>query len=338
MNKFFRGPVWLALPLLACRPTGDGAPFERTGFLMDTLVRVRIWDRGFSAQSLNRAADRAFSEMQRLEGLMSVHSDTGDVVRAGRSARERPVAIHSETAEILRAAKDMSERSGGAFDVTIGPLKELWPFDAAGGSPPDPDSVRLRRRRVGHRFLRMDGNNIRFDKAGMALDLGGIAKGHIVDRAVEGLKAQGIRSGMVEAGGDLRLWGTPPGRSAWRIGVKHPRPAGNDLIAVLETPEAAVATSGDYERCFFHDGKRYHHILDPATGYPAGGCVSVTVVAPTAMLADACATAVFVLGPRKGLDFLKQFPDTGGLIFFDKKGRLEHLLSADLAGRIAFEE
>ncbi len=338
MKRFSCASIVPTLIFLACQNAGNRGPFERTGFLMDTLVRVRIWDRGWSTRDMDRAADRAFVEMRRLEGLESIHSDTGDVMRVGRAPWGRAVAVHSETAEILRTANGIAEQSGGAFDVTVGPLKDLWPFDAVDTPLPNPDSVRVRRRRIGYRFLRVDGDTVRLGKPGMGLDLGGIAKGYIIDRAVGCLKGQGIRSGMVEAGGDLRLWGTPPGRPAWRIGVKHPRPTGNDLIAVLETPEAAVATSGDYERCFVRDGKRYHHILDPKTGYPADGSVSVTIVAPTAILADAYATAVFVLGPEKGLALLDRIPGVDGLVFFETNGGLAHVLSSELKGRIAFEE
>ena len=148
---------------------------------------------------------------------------------------------------------------------------------------------------------------------GMGLDLGAIAKGWAVDRAMEKMMARGIRNAIIDAGGDLRVIGARPGKDFWRIGVQHPRDPGA-LLMTFELKDTAIVTSGDYERFFMADGVRYHHILDPATGQPARGCQSVTVLAPTAAEADACATAAFVLGPSKGLAFLRSRPGVRGVI------------------------
>lgn len=147
----------------------------------------------------------------------------------------------------------------------------------------------------------------------MGVDLGAIAKGWAVDRAIEKLEAAGIRSAIIDAGGDLRIIGSRPGKGTWRIGVQHPREAGG-LLATFDLRDTAIVTSGDYERFFVVAGERYHHILDPATGRPARGCQSVTVLAPTAAEADACATAAFVLGPDKGIPFLRNRPGVRGFI------------------------
>jgi thiamine biosynthesis lipoprotein len=147
----------------------------------------------------------------------------------------------------------------------------------------------------------------------MGLDLGAIAKGRAVDRALDKLVARGIRNAIIDAGGDLRIIGSRPGKDSWRIGVQHPREPGV-LLLTLDLKDTAIVTSGDYERFFMVDGVRYHHILDPSTGQPARGCQSVTVLAPTATEADACATAAFVLGPSKGLAFLRARPGVRGII------------------------
>ena len=147
----------------------------------------------------------------------------------------------------------------------------------------------------------------------MGLDLGAIAKGWAVDRAMEKLMARGIRNAIIDAGGDLRIIGARPGKDFWRIGVQHPRDPGA-LLLTFDLKDTAIVTSGDYERFFMAEGVRYHHILDPSTGQPARGCQSVTVLAPTAAEADACATAAFVLGPSKGLAFLRARPGVRGVI------------------------
>jgi len=147
----------------------------------------------------------------------------------------------------------------------------------------------------------------------MGVDLGPIAKGWAVDRSMEKLTALGIRNAIIDAGGDLRVIGARPGKNFWHIGVQHPRDSGA-LSFTFELRDTAIATSGDYERFFVADGVRYHHILDPATGQPARGCQSVTVLAATTAEADACATAAFVLGPSKGLSFLRARPGVRGVI------------------------
>jgi thiamine biosynthesis lipoprotein len=147
----------------------------------------------------------------------------------------------------------------------------------------------------------------------MGVDLGAIAKGWAVDRAMAALQGRGIASAIIDAGGDLRIAGSRPGKGFWRIGVQDPREAGA-LLLTLDLTDTAIVTSGDYERFFMEGGVRYHHILDPATGMPAAGCRSVTVLASTAAEADAAATAAFVLGPERGLAFLRSRPGVRGVI------------------------
>ena len=155
----------------------------------------------------------------------------------------------------------------------------------------------------------------------MAIDLGGIAKGYAVDRALRVLKAAGVSSSLVDAGGDIGLLGSKPNGAPWRIGVQHPRDM-REMIAVIEIDSGSVATSGDYERFFEHEGRHYHHILDPRSGYPARGLVSVTIIAPTCGLADALSTAVFVLGPEAGMQLLRRLPQAEGLLIAEKEGKL----------------
>jgi thiamine biosynthesis lipoprotein len=168
---------------------------------------------------------------------------------------------------------------------------------------------------VGYKNLVLDemSNSVGFALEGMGIDLGAIAKGWAVDRAMQVLTARGIDNAIIDAGGDLRIVGSRPGKGFWRIGVQHPREQG-ELLLSLDLTDTAIVTSGDYERFFMEGGVRYHHILDPATGMPATGCRSVTVLAPTAAEADAAATAAFVLGAERGIAFLRSRPGVRGMI------------------------
>jgi thiamine biosynthesis lipoprotein len=177
---------------------------------------------------------------------------------------------------------------------------------------PAPAEIRQALAGTGQGNLRLDSRRVEKAQPALAVDLGAIAKGYAVDRAVELLRRAGIESAAVNAGGNIRLIGDHDGRP-WRIAIQHPRDAAGQL-ALLELADVSVSTSGDYERFFEQDGVRYHHIFDPRTGYPAGRCRSVTVVTPSAALADALSTAAFVLGPEEGLALLRRFPATEGLI------------------------
>jgi thiamine biosynthesis lipoprotein len=170
----------------------------------------------------------------------------------------------------------------------------------------------------------VDENRVSLGRTGMRIDLGAIAKGYIVDRAVRFLKDRGVTAGLVEAGGDLRLFGKPPHRENWRIGILHPRKPNQSLFGVLDVDSGSVTTSGDYERTFTEDGKRYHHLIDPATGYPADECISVTIIAETAMLADAWATAVFIMGPERGMALLESQAGVEGMMILKAEDGLAY--------------
>ncbi|TYO98156.1 thiamine biosynthesis lipoprotein [Geothermobacter ehrlichii] len=298
-------------------------PVRRTRMLMGTIVEVVAF--GDRKPTL-AAIDRALDEMARIEELMSPRRPGSDLARLA-AARDF-VTLSPETARLLRLSLAINRRSGGAFDPTLGALKRLW--DIEGEHPAVPDEAALRRALAltGPDRLLLDGDRARVAAPGVGVDLGGIAKGYAIDRAAAVLRQAGITHASINAGGDLRLIGDRFGRP-WRIGIQHPRRQG-EMLAILELEDAAVVTSGDYERYFMADGKRYHHIFDPATGRPARGCQSVTVVAGDAVRADALATAAFVLGPKRGLELLRREGVEGVLVAAD--GRT--LVTEGLKGRI----
>ena len=279
---------------------------------MGTVVEIRISDPG--ANQYSDVVTAAFKEMERIENLMSPYVDGSDVQRLSDSGS--PVAVSAETIEVLHVAARIATESGGAFNAGIGRLIQLWGF--AGGQPVVPEREMIDRALAGVEpgsvTVADDGTVIKVSPH-LAIDLGGIAKGYAIDRAVQILADAGIRHASVNAGGDMRLIGDRSG-SPWRIGIQHPRQSGQ-LLARLDLAGRAVVTSGDYERSFESGGILYHHLLDPRTGYPARGCQAVTVVAENAAYADALATAVFVLGPEAGLELLRKSPAEGLIVAAD---------------------
>ncbi|HEY5999745.1 MAG TPA: FAD:protein FMN transferase [bacterium] len=260
------------------------------------------------------AIQAAFAEIERIDALLSSHRTDSLISRVNREGFRAKVPVEKDIFQLIREAASFSEASGGAFDVTVWPLSKLWGFDE-GGRRPSVTELRDAVAKVGYRKLVLDqgDGSVGFTLPGMGLDLGAIAKGWAVDRAMDVLAARGMTDVIVDAGGDLRVAGSRPGKGFWRIGVQDPRDSGS-LLFTLDLTDTAIVTSGDYERFFEEDGVRYHHILDPTTGMPACGCRSVTVLAPTAAEADASATAAFVLGAQRGVAFLRSRPGVRGVI------------------------
>jgi thiamine biosynthesis lipoprotein len=292
--------------------------FERD--MMGTSVGVILWgsDREISA----KAAEQAYAEIERIERKLSVRGGESKVSEINRSAGSRPVAVDAELYRLIRESIRVSQASSGAFDITVRGLGDLWDFHRPDFRVPAPDVVKSRLERVDYRRIRLgEGSSTVFlEKEGMGISLGGIAKGYAVDRAVAVLRESGIKGGIVSAGGDLFAFGRKGNGEFWKVGVRNPRDQSRN-ISVLPVSDLAVATSGDYERYRMVDGRRYHHILDPRTGYPSKGCMSVTVVAKNALEADALATAAFVLGPEEGLALLEKLPDIEGVVV-DSNGKI----------------
>lgn len=233
-----------------------------------------------------------------------------------RLNREGKAVLDAESAAVLRSALEIAEASGGAFDPTLLPVTELWAFET-GGRLPAPEQIRAALARTGFREVALKPGGEAALPAGFGLDLGGIAKGAVVDLLAEHLIESGRSDFLIDAGGDILVSGQKGAGQPWVIAVRHPRKS-DAVLGLLrlgaEGRQTAVVTSGDYERYFEREGVRYHHILDPATGRPARGLVSVTVIAPSAAEADGLATAAFVLGPEAGLRLLETLPRVEGLL------------------------
>jgi thiamine biosynthesis lipoprotein len=309
--------VLLAFYFLGCHPTNI-QHIERNGFLMDTVIRISLYD-SRPEKALNKVADEVFATMLSIEKKVSVYIQGSDVQRLNEEAGGDFIPVSKESQALLQAAQKISEKTGGAFDITIGPLKALWGFDSENPRVPDTEEIETYLRHGNYNQVEQNDGMARISAKGLGIDLGGIAKGYIIDAAVQGLQDAGIQGGLVECGGDLRVFGHHPNKQYWRIGIQNPRDERGSLVGLISLNDFSVATSGDYERFFIKDGIRYHHILDPESGFPARGAISVTVAAPDAMTADALATAVFVMGVDRGLSMINSIPNVEALIVTGNK-------------------
>jgi FAD:protein FMN transferase len=328
--------VACAAALSGCRadsttPAAPAEIVERSRVSMGSEVHLTAWT---SDERVATAAFEAvFDEFDRLDALMSVWKEGSEVERLNRAAGQMPVPIGSEMREVLSMARLASEWTEGKFDVTFGVLSGLWKFDHdLDGNIPARADVLARLPLIDYRKLEVDETKgTAFLKLkGMRVHLGGIGKGYAVDRAAAILRGRGFNDFMIQSGGDLYVAGTHGDRS-WRAGIQDPRGPEGTSFAAMDLTDAAFTTSGDYERFFMKDGRRYHHIIDPATGEPAQGSRSVTIVAKTATLADALDTGIFILGPEKGMALIEKLQGVEGVIVTSSNNLL---VSSGLASRL----
>ena len=302
-------------PSPAPAPSGGRVTVTRTHDTMGT--RIQLTASTADAPEAERAFADVFADFDRLDGMLSVWKPDSEIVRLNAAAGQAPVPVSAETREVLRIARQVSEWTDGAFDVTFGALTGLWKFDAQDkdGSVPTPAAVAARLPLVDYRALVIDdaAGTAFLQKPGMKVHLGGIGKGYAVDRATAILRSHGLRDFMIQAGGDLYVGGFKDGRP-WKLGIRDPRGPADQVFATLELTDGTFSTSGDYERFFMKDGRRYHHILDLSTGQPARLSRSVTIVTNKAVIADALAKGVFVLGPVRGLALVERLPDVEAVI------------------------
>lgn len=281
--------------------------------LMGTSWAIKIpLDGDLDREKALSAVDSAFTELERIESLMSEWQPETPVSQVNSSAGSRPVEVPEELVRILERGIEYGRLSQGAFDITWRGMGALWTF---GGDfrVPEAEEVAEAVRRVDFRKIVLDGNRVFLPEPDMAIGLGGIAKGYAIDMAGGKIRQAGIRNFLVDGGGDILASGSIHGRS-WLIGIRDPRGERSDLMRRLSVAGGAVVTSGDYERFRIVEGRRYHHIIDPRTGYPADKCRSVTVFSSQAEKADVLATAVFVLGPEEGLRLIQKVGDSEALI------------------------
>ncbi len=308
--------VALAVGLLSGASTASPEARRSVTFstrTMGTTARVIL----VTADSAAAAplAGMAVKEFARVDSLMSNWTTTSEVARLNREAALGATPVEPEVARVIQASLEVGRESAGAFDITVEPLVRAWGF--IGGPPrvPTPEGAEAARRLVGTQHLAFDraARTRRFEQDGMKIDLGGIAKGYAVDVAAESLRAHGVPDALVDMSGNMFPLGHPAGADSWRIGIRDPRDR-IPYFARLPLRGEAVATSGKYEQFVAAGGRTYGHIMDPRTGRPAEGLIAVTVLAPSAMAADAWGTALFVLGPVEAKRIAKQRTDLSVLL------------------------
>ncbi len=316
--------LFMLLPHVVFPQSSDERLFEVTASKHLFGASVDILAYHPEVQSCKLAFYHAFKEMERIERLLSSQLSTSEIARVNRNAAREPVKVSYETFALLKRAVRFAQRSEGAFEVSIGPITELWGFSSEREVVvPAADSVKALLWLVDYRKLRLNAKDttVAFAAPGMRLDLGGVGAGYAVDRAVALLKAKGLKNFLINASGDIYAYGRKANQEKWRVGVQHPRNA-ETLLAKVALTDCAIATSGDYERCILVEGKRYHHIFDPRTGYPAERSASVTVVAPTSEEADMWSTYVFIIGYLK-FQQQKNHPHIKALAV-DSDGKVEY--------------
>lgn len=310
----------------ASRAQAPAGWVSRDEAIMGTAIRVELWcdDRAAGEAAIAAVMD----EMRRIDAAMSPYRPESELSRINRDAAAAPVVISGEMFDLLAQSVEFSQFSGGAFDITYAGIGHLYEYRDR-RRPTDAEIARAHAC-VGYRHLVLDRDSrtVRFARDGMRIDLGGFAKGYAVDNGAEILRRRGVTSAIVTAGGDSHIVGDRRGRP-WTIGIRHPRRPG-EVVALLPLEDAAISTSGDYERYFEEGGVRCHHVIDPATGKSPSGVHSVTIVAADGLTTEALSKTVFVLGAREGMRLIESLHGVDAVVV-DAEGNL-HYSSGLLAG------
>jgi thiamine biosynthesis lipoprotein len=258
--------------------------------------------------------DVCVEEVKRIEYLLTEFSNTSQTAKINQASGKEAVEVDEETFQLIKRSLDISRLTQGAFDITAGVLKKLYNFKGGSFKMPDKSKIEQSLMKVGFQMITLTASNqVQLLSSGMHIGFGGIGKGYAADKVKKLLVHNGVTSGVINASGDLTAWGRRLDGNPWKVAIADPNDKSKN-IAWIPLEDASVATSGDYEQFFMHQGKRYSHTIDPKTGRPVQGIKSVTIVSPSAELSDALATAVFTMGVEVGLHFVSQLPQTHVLI------------------------
>ena len=293
-----------------------------TYFAMDTTMEITI--QGRDEELARQDVEAALGLVRKVESYTSKFKKGSDVWLINEGAGSSAVKVHPGTLEMVERSLELSQLTGGAFDITVAPIVELWGFYDQQYRVPTQQEIESTKALVDYRDVLVDNANgtVMLARPGMEIDLGGVAKGYTASAVCGLLRDRGVKSGLVNFGGAVGAIGLRSDRKQWVVGIKSPRGDPEDLLGELKVSNAYVSSSGDYERYFIRDGKRYCHIFDPSTGHQPPDTMSVTVVGPDSMNADILSTALFVLGPQRGLDMLSKAKGYEAVLV-DSSGRVE---------------
>ena len=294
-----------------------GSPFEITVVAKDTI-------------QANLFEDQAITEVKRIESLISDWIPTTPVSQINQAAGKQAIKVPLELIELIERSIKISKLTDGAFDISYASMDKIWKFDGSMKTMPTPEAIHQSVAKVGYEKIIIDKENLTamLKDEGMKLGLGGIGQGYIADKIKALLLSKGCVAGLVNVSGDISTWGKQPNGEQWKVGIKNPMNK-NKIFATFPLEDTAVETSGNYEKYVTFNGKRYSHIIDTRTGYPATGLISVSVFAKTTELADALATGVFVMGKDAGMNLVNQLPGIS-CIMVDEDGKVSTSKNIDL--------
>ncbi|AJH00571.1 thiamine biosynthesis protein ApbE [Clostridium beijerinckii] len=281
--------------------------YEMESFCMGTIISQKVY-----GENAKVAAIEVEYEMKRLEGLMSFFLESSEVSKLNRAAGQYEVELSDEVLFVLNKAKHYSEICKGSFDITLAPLARLWGIFTSSEKIPLQEEINEALKLTGHNYLSINNElkTSKLEKSGQCVDLGAIAKGYAADRAIEIYKQYGVESAFVNLGGNVAVLGNKPNGDSFRVGIQNPLLQRGQCLGAVNAANKTVVTSGDYVRYFEKDNKKYHHILDPRTGYPAeSSLMSTTIVSKESIAADALSTAIFILGLEAGIKLIDSQED-----------------------------
>ncbi len=300
---------------------GKNEPISATSFHLNTVVKITIYDS--QEESLLEGAMELCDTYEKILSRTRTDSELYRLNHSLLPKEEDGASLLSPVcAEVIEEGLDYSRLSGGAFDISIEPVSSLWDFTSEDRKVPGREKLEAARELVGYEDVRLEENRLYFEKEGMGLELGAIAKGYIADRIKEYLVAEGVKSAVIDLGGNVLCIGSHPNGTPFQIGIQQPFAARNETVATVAVSDRSVVSSGVYERYFEQDGKRYHHILNPETGYPyENGLMSVTIISERSVDGDGLSTACFALGLEAGMELVNSREGVQA-VFITEDGRL----------------
>ncbi len=292
-------------------------PYKRTLKLMGSRFDITVVAN--DSISAHKYIDTAVAEITRIEKLISSWDAASQTSSINKNAGIAPVKVDTELFQLIQRAIGISKLTDGAFDISYASMDRIWKFDSSMKQMPTNQEIKASVSKVGYQNIILDSekNTVFLKLKGMKIGFGAIGKGYAADKAKALLISKGVSSGIINASGDMNTWGKQPNGNEWKVAITNPLNK-DKVFALLPINNGAVVTSGNYEKFVEFNGKRYTHIIDPRTGFPSSGIISVTVFAPKAELADALATSVFVMGKEIGLDRINQLPNIECIIIDDK--------------------
>lgn len=319
-NIFIMFSLLVITTFIGCnKSTSTTEPLSRTELFMGTVIKISLYDSNDS-----KILDKAFDRISEIESLVSINATGTELDEVNASASVKPVNISSTTYEIVKKGLEYSKLSNGDFDITIGPLVKLWSIGLEGAKVPTLEEINTTLPLIDYNLLELNSENqsIFLKKKGMVIDLGSIAKGYAADEVARILTENNVNSAIIDLGGNIYAHGIKPSGADWKIGIQNPFNNRGDIVGVVNIKNKTVVTSGIYERFIEQDGVKYHHLLNPHTGYPfENNIAGVSIITDKSIDADALSTTVFAKGIEDGLAFVESLPNVDA-IFISKDNKI----------------